>query len=90
MLWYYKYHSENVNLLDLDNDILEIIGNYVKKENMYIIEQEKKMNRKKENKEYKKKVNNPFVVMVLMIEIDYVKSHPHSYWFEEFFYTLQE
>ena len=28
----------NINLLDLDNDILNIIGNYVKKDNMDVFE----------------------------------------------------
>ncbi len=30
----------NANLLDLNNDILEIIGDYVKKDNYYRIKQE--------------------------------------------------
>ena len=35
---------ENMNLLDLDNDVLKIIGNYVKKDNIDRMEQAKKKN----------------------------------------------
>ena len=31
---------ENMNLLDLDNDVLKIIGNYVKKDNIDRMEKE--------------------------------------------------
>ena len=33
---------ENMNLLDLDNDVLKIIGDYVKKDNIDRMEQAKK------------------------------------------------
>ena len=35
------YYNMNTNLLDLDNDILNIIGDYVKMDNAYRIEKEK-------------------------------------------------
>jgi len=35
------YFMMNTNLLDLDNDILNIIGDYVKRDNAYRIEKEK-------------------------------------------------
>ena len=51
----------NTNLLDLDNDILNIIGDYVKKDNDYRIEKEKdfantdnKINYLRENKKLNK------------------------------------
>ncbi len=34
------YYNMNTNLLDLDNDILNIIGDYVKTDNAYRIEKE--------------------------------------------------
>jgi hypothetical protein len=35
------YYDMNTNLLDLDNNILNFIGDYVKKDNDYRIEKEK-------------------------------------------------
>jgi len=37
---------EKINLLDLDNDILNIIGDYVKADNNERIEKEEKQNKK--------------------------------------------
>ena len=37
---------ENINLLDLDNDVLNIIGYYVKKNNFERMEKEEKQNQK--------------------------------------------
>ncbi len=36
----YMYNMEHFNLLDLDNDILNIIGDYVKKDNERRIDKE--------------------------------------------------
>ena len=37
---------EKINLLDLDNDVLNIIGNYVKVDNLERMEKEEKQNQK--------------------------------------------
>ena len=39
---------EKVNLLDLDNDVLNIIGDYVKADNIERIKEEEKHNKKME------------------------------------------
>ena len=50
---------ENMNLLDLDNDVLKIIGNYVKKDNIDRMEKEEDFKYADEGIEYLKK-NNQF------------------------------
>ena len=37
---------EKINLLDLDNDILNIIGDYIKKDNLERMKEEEKQNKK--------------------------------------------
>ena len=39
---------EKINLLDLDNDVLNIIGDYVKADNFERIKEEEKQNKKME------------------------------------------
>ena len=52
--------NNNINLLDLDNDILNIIGGYVKKDNIDRLQKEKKdnidrMEQAKKEKYYRRK-----------------------------------
>jgi len=47
--------NKNINLLDLDNDILNIIGEYVKKDNIERMEKEEDFKYADEGIEYLKK-----------------------------------
>ena len=49
--------NKNINLLDLDNDILNIIGEYVKKDNIERMEKEEDFKYADEGIEYLKKKN---------------------------------